>query len=269
MNTKKRIWLIAVAALLGFACAPVLSPSLIPTLDPASLNTAIALTAGAASGQTASIPQSALNTPAAILAGPTLDAKSLNTAIAQTAGAAATQTAGLLPPKLTPSLTPNPTWTPLDPPTATAAFVVHLPATATKPPTPRSSGGGSGGGGGGDGGGEAASIYSCRQLRVSPPNYSILAPGQAFEVTWIVKNKGANWPGNSVFISYWKGNIPYPVGRYGPLSHYEISGGDTVPVPNIRMTAPSSQGIYTVTWNLNIDDRPFCGLNLTILVRNP
>ncbi len=236
---------------------------MIPTLDPFSLSTAIALTAGAASGQTASVSQPILNTPAAIVAGPTLDAVSLNTMIAQTAGAAATQTAGLLPPKLTPSATLYPTWTPLIT-TPTAPFVVHLPATPTKPPTPRSTRSG-----GGDGGGDYTSIYSCRQLRVNPPNYSVLSPGQNFQVTWLVKNKGANWPGNSVYISYWKGDIPYPVGRYGPLSHYEISGGNTVSVPNIRMVAPLQTGVYTVTWSLSIDDLPFCGMNLTIIVRNP
>lgn len=266
MSTKNRVWLIVVVALLGFACAPVLSPSMISTLDPSSLSTAIARTADAASVQTSAVLQPA----AAVASGPTLDSNSLNTMIAQTAGAAATQTAGLIRPTLTPSVTPFPTWTPLIT-TPTVTFIIHLPATATKPPTPRSggSGGGSGGGGGGNGGGDPTSIYSCRQLRVTPPNYSILSPGQDFLTTWTVKNKGANWPGNSVYIDFWKGNIPHPVNRYGPLSHYEISGGDMVPVPNIRMVAPSQPGVYSVTWSLSINDTPFCGLNLTIIVRNP
>lgn len=262
MSTKKRVWLIVVVALLGFACAPVLSPSLIPTLDPSSLSTAVALTAGAASVQTFAVSQPLLNTPARVAAGPTLDANSLNTMIAQTAGAAATQTAGMIPPTLTSTITPFPSWTPPNPSSPTMTFFVHLPATATKPPTPRNTGSG----GGGE---DVTSIYSCRQLRVTPPDYSILSPGQNFQTTWLVKNRGANWPGNSVYISYWRGDIPYPVDRYGPLSHYEISGGDTVRVADIRMVAPSQPGIYTTTWMLSIDDMPFCGMSLTIIVQNP
>ena len=263
MRTKKRVWLIAVAALLGFACAPVLSPSMIPTLDPFSLSTAIALTAGAASGQTASVSQPILNTPAAIVAGPTLDAVSLNTMIAQTAGAAATQTAGLLPPKLTPSATLYPTWTPLVT-TPTAPFVVHLPATPTKPPTPRSTRSGSG-----DGGGDYTSVYSCKELHVSPANSVILSPGQSFKTFWRVRNKGENWPGNSVYLVFWKGDIPHPADRYGPISPYIISGGDTVDLPAVQMVAPPKPGVYTTSWQLSIDDIPFCGVNLTIIVRNP
>ena len=270
MRNRRRVGLILFAALLGFSCTPVFSSSLVPTLDPLSLQTAIARTAEAASAQTAVAPSGAKP----ILSGPTLDAGSLNTMIAQTAGSAATQTAGLLPPRLTPSVTPLPTWTPTITPLPTNTFFIKLPPTATKPApinTINSGGGPTATSRGGGGPPDPVSIYSCRVLRVSPKDRSILAPNQTFSTVWIVKNKGANWPAGSVNLVYMDGSITQLVdGRdISPLSPYEISGGDTVTLPRIAMEAPSSPGVYSTRWSLQIDRTPFCVMDLTIIVKNP
>jgi len=79
---------------------------------------------------------------------PTLDPNSINTVIAQTAGAAATQTAVLQPPKSTFTFTPLPSRTPSEVPSSTPTFIFILPTNTvpTSTPTlePTSSGGGTG-----------------------------------------------------------------------------------------------------------------------------
>jgi len=55
---------------------------------------------------------------------PTFDPNSINTLIALTANAAATQTALMLPPTLTPTATPLPTNTPTETPTPTFVFIL-------------------------------------------------------------------------------------------------------------------------------------------------
>jgi hypothetical protein len=66
---------------------------------------------------------------------PTLDPPSINTIIAQTAGAAATQTAMWMPPSSTSSLTPLPTNTPRVTPTSTPTFIFRLYTATPTPPT--------------------------------------------------------------------------------------------------------------------------------------
>lgn len=70
---------------------------------------------------------------------PTLDPLSIDTVIAETAGAAATQTALRMPPSLTPSLTPLPTNTPTTTPTSTPTFVFFLFTPTVPSPTPEPS----------------------------------------------------------------------------------------------------------------------------------
>src|SRR5262249_43540152 len=114
---------------------------------------------------------------------------SLNLFIAQTAGAAATQTARLIPPTLTPSFTPYPTFTPpdTDTPSPTFIFILFTPT--------------SGGGGGGGNGttGTAGSDFACSKLSKSPADGTQFSTGQKFTGSWKVKNSGtADWPSTSV-----------------------------------------------------------------------
>jgi hypothetical protein len=70
---------------------------------------------------------------------PTLDPLTINTAIAQTAAVAATQTAVLNPPTPTPSSTPLPTNTPTETPSPTPTFIFVLPTSTVPSPTPEPS----------------------------------------------------------------------------------------------------------------------------------
>lgn len=269
MSNRRRFGWIVVAALLGFACAPVLSPSLIPTLDPFSLSTAIVLTADAASVQTAAASGPILAaTPAAANAGPTLDSNSLNTMIAQTAGAAATQTAGLVPRTLTPSTTPFPTWTATIVPSRTPTFLLRSLPTATKPKAnPR---------------GKPTSThkvtvepppppvikFECSVVDVAPANNSVIAPNTQFKAYWTVKNTGEHhWQKDSLDIIYAGGTIPHLTFGYdfGPFRY--VPSGYTVTLPGVDLIAPSSPGSYTTTWKLRIAKVSFCPMHLTIVVQ--
>jgi Ig-like domain from next to BRCA1 gene len=70
---------------------------------------------------------------------PTVDPNSINTVIAQTAGAAATQTARMLPPTLTPTVTLLPTNTITETPTPTFIFILATPTVPSETPPPQSS----------------------------------------------------------------------------------------------------------------------------------
>jgi hypothetical protein len=70
------------------------------------------------------------------VAPPTLDPISLNTAIAQTAGAAATQTAVFQPPTSTLTFTPLPTRSPTEAPSSTPTFIFILPTNTVPTSTP-------------------------------------------------------------------------------------------------------------------------------------
>lgn len=253
-------WLI-VSALFVFACSPVLVPSAVATLDPASLNTAIAGTAGAAAAGTASQGlQPAFPTFAG---GPVLDEAGLNTAIALTAAAAGTQTAALIPPTLTPSYTPFPTWTASVVPSPTPTFIFRLPTFTRTPkpaPTKTPSGGGGGGGGGGDG-----KDYSCKVISVSPELHTAFNRSQAFQATWKVRNTGSDWLSSSADLVYVSGTRL--TGQSGFDLDARVNGGEAVTLPTVSMTSPGDPGTYTTTWNLRIGKNYFCNLQVIIDVR--
>jgi hypothetical protein len=270
VSAKKRVgWIVAVA-LLGFSCAPSLSLAPAPTLDPFSLSTAIALTADAASFQTAAVAQTSQPAVAApvLLSGPTLDPETFNTSIALTAEAAAAQTQAMIPNTLTPSVTPLPTHTASITPTPTRTFILVIPSTAanTGTPKPRAT---KKNGGGDDGGGDVVSPFVCKVQRVTPENGTIMAAGQEFAVSWLVRNKNENWVKDTVNISYVGGSlIPLVNGAaLSPLWDHDISGGDSVSVDGVLMKAPSDPGVYNTQWRLVIEGNAFCGLSLTITVQ--
>jgi hypothetical protein len=274
VKIKRQVWLIVIAALLGFSCAPSFSLASAPTLDPLSMNTAIALTADAASAQTAAVAQGSqpiASSPLALSNGPTLDAASLGTAIAETSVAAIAQTQALIPNTLTPSLTPLPSKTPTITPTVTQTFVITLPPTATRPgPIPTSRGGG-GGDGGGDGGDDITLPYTCKVTRVTPKNETKVGPNTRVEIVWLVKNTGDNWHKRSVHLVYAEGTlIPLVKDKdLPPLSPYDISGGDIVPTPPVIVKTPSKPGVYWTSWLVYVGNSPACNLRLTLIVQNP
>ncbi len=252
-------WLI-VSGLFVFACSPVLVPQAVSTLDPTSLNTAIAGTAAAAAAGTASQGlQPAFPTSSG---GPILDEAGVNTAIAMTAAAAGTQTAALIPPTLTPSYTPFPTWTASVVPSPTPTFIFRLPTfTRTPKPAPTSTPSGGGGGGGGGGGKD----YSCKVISVSPEHNTVFNRSQAFQASWKVRNTGSDWLGNSADLVFVGGTRL--TGQNGFDLNSRVNGGDTITLPAISMTSPGDPGTYTSTWNLRIGRNDFCKLQIIIEVR--
>lgn len=233
------------------------------------MGTAIAQTADAASAQTAA---AGLGLPSAsveqiVAQGPTLDPQSLGTAIALTSDAAAAQTQALVPNTLTPSVTPFPTWTPSITPSPTNTFVITLPPTfkvtiphpsATKKPKAP-----------GDNGGDIVLPYECKQMRVTPKNETVLPKSTQFDVVWIIKNRGQNWPGGSARIEYVEGTL-IPITNPDDLpvlSPYIISGGDIVTLPTISMKTPADPGTYETTWRVTVEYFPACDLRLTIVVQ--
>lgn len=274
MSNKKRIGLVLLAALIGFSCAPTLSPALAPTLDPLSMSTAIAQTAGAASAQTAVVDQPEVQaSPAVVAAGPTLDPLSLNTAIAQTAAVAASQTAALIPNTLTPSATLPPTETPSITPSPTATFILVIPTntafkvdipkpTATKKGKKGKDDGGGGGGGGG--GSKEQKTYTCSVLSVSPANYSIIPVNQLFTVQWTVKNTGDTWDANSVDLVPVEGNLIRLTDGYDLVNG--VDSGKTIILPGVAMLAPSTPGKYGTHWRLMRGEAQFCDMYLIVNV---
>ncbi|MBI5297228.1 MAG: hypothetical protein HY869_17255 [Chloroflexi bacterium] len=267
MKPHKRTWLFVIFALFVSSCAPAFSLAPAPTLDPLSMQTAIAQTAAAASAQTAAVaqgPQSAAPTPA-LLEGPTLSPEMFGTAVALTAAAARAGTQALIPDTLTPSVTLPPSQTPSITPTVTNTFVLTLPPRIVSPtgnPTRR------GGGGGGNDGGDLTSPYSCKVVGVVPKNKSNLPVNTEFEISWVVKNKGENWPHKSLSITYVEGTL---VRMTNPndldLPKWEISGGDEVNLPPIHMRTPFEPGVYSTWWRLFVDNVPVCNLTLTVIAR--
>lgn len=267
MNAKKRIWSLVIVALLGFACAPTLSLAPVPTLDPSSMGTAIVQTADAASAQTAAAGLGLPPTSAELVVaqGPTLDSQSLGTAIALTSDAAAAQTQALVPNTLTPSVTPFPTWTPSITPSPTRTFVITLPPTFTTPLSPATKKPKAPG----DNGGDIVLPYECKQTRVTPRNETILPKNTQFDVIWIIKNIGQNWPGGSARIEYVEGTlIPITNPNNLPvLSPYIISGGDVVTLPIISLKTPAKSGYYVTTWLVSVEYLPACFLQLMVIVQ--
>jgi hypothetical protein len=266
MSRKQTIRWTIVTALFVFACSPVLTPSLIPTLGPDALNTAIAETARAAAGATQGGEQILQPVSPLPQGGPTLDPISLNTAIAGTAAAAATRTAALIPPTLTPSVTPLPSKTPSITPSPTQTFVFLLPTRTNTPRPPAThtpSGGGGGGGTGGGGDGKAS--YSCKFISVSPAAGTQFSRRERFQVVWKVRNTGDDWLRTSADLVYVSGNPFSAVDRVDFTS--TVSYGDTVNLPAVSMRAPDSPGNYSATWRIQIGHVDFCSLPVSITVK--
>jgi hypothetical protein len=197
---------------------------------------------------------------------PTQIPGALNFLIAQTAGAAATQTAALIPPTLTPSLTPFPTFTPPDTDTPTPTFIFILLI-----PTSSGSGGGSGSGSGsGLTSGTAGKEYACTRGSKSPANGTSFNPGQKFTGDWKVKNSGTiDWVITTVDFDFVSGsgsvNFSSPSSTLFDFSSTVAVGSSvTLTVP---MKAPASAGSYTSNWTLAASHKTFCTFSWNITVK--
>ena len=198
---------------------------------------------------------------------PTLDPRSVNTLIAETAAAAQTRTAVFTPPTWTPSFTPFPTHTASITPTPSETFVFALPTfthtvTPSLTPVPTIEGGGGGGGGGGSGGG---GDYDCHVDGVSPSNNTIFSPSTDFDANWTVTNTGnTRWEASGMDYVFVGGDLLHQQSGYD-LPH-NVKSGASIDL-GVDMTAPTTPGTYTTTWNLKAGKTYFCTMKLTIRVQ--
>ena len=201
---------------------------------------------------------------------PTANPGQVNTFIAETANAAANQTAAVLPsstPTATTTPTPRNTDTPSPTFTSTVIFIISSP-TKQLPPTLviiPGGGGGGGGGGSGSGGGSSSAEWACQVVSVSPANGTRFNARDDFDATWRVKNTGTkDWDHTSVDLLYLSGAKIHKVAGYD-LSR-DIDSGTTADL-SVDMSAPRDSGTYSTTWTLQVGDRTFCNMSLTIVVR--
>lgn len=177
---------------------------------------------------------------------PTFDSNAPLTAIVETAAAAATQTAINAPPTTTPS--PLPTKTPFPTPTATATFLFLVP-TINIPPTQIPLG-------------ASSKELDCQVLSAEPKG--LIAVSTKFFGKWVVANIGkSTWDGNSADYRYAEGD------KFHLQSIYDLPAtvppGATVEI-SVDMQAPSTPGTYTTKWRINIGNKAFCPMELTITV---
>lgn len=181
---------------------------------------------------------------------PTFDPNSALTAIVQTARAAATQTALMAPPTFTATVTP--TRTPTETPTSTPTFLFLPPPTNTVRPTMISIG-------------SSGLEFECQIISQDPPNDSLIAKSATFEARWSVANVGkGTWDGNNTDYRYDSGRKMHLQSIYDlPAT---ITPGVIIDL-KVSMKAPSEPGIYTTVWKINMGNKSFCPMNLTINVQ--
>ncbi len=184
-----------------------------------------------------------------------LPPEAIGTIVVETAQAAATQTEALIPPSLTPTLTPLPTRTPtITPsPTATFIFILSTPTragiTTNNTATP----------------GQASTDYACTLVNQTPPDGTTMKRNQNFSVIWTVQNTGsASWDSNNVDFAFASG------AKMSPLKAVDlpktVAPGGSIDL-KLSMVAPGSPDMYRTAWTLEQSKQSFCHVDLTIVVK--
>jgi hypothetical protein len=195
-----------------------------------------------------SVAPTATSTPTTA---PTVDTKptfdAVSTQAAQTVVAnltlnAPTATQVIPTATLAPSNTPAPTDTSAPTNTPTRVFI---PWTQTPTPT------------------QAA--YSCTVTDLSPKSGSTLKVNEDFDGKWTVKNNGTkSWSSGNVDIRFISGT------KFQTSKDAFDLGNDVAPngtyTFTIDMKAPNSDGTYTTSWGIYLEDGSVCALNLSINV---
>jgi len=140
--------------------------------------------------------------------------------------------------------TPAPSETPTLTSTATREFIPW-----TKTPTP------------------TQAAFSCAVTNVSPKSSDTVKVDADFDGSWTVKNTGTEtWNAGNTDIRYSDGTKFQTSGDLQDLAN-DVAPNGTYTI-TIDMKAPSSNGTYTTTWGVYLEDGSVCPLNLTINVSN-
>ncbi len=151
------------------------------------------------------------------------------------------------PPTGTPTLTAT-----LPPPTATKFNTPSITPTRTNPPVPT----------------RTLTYYINDQARLydqNPKDYTVFAPGQDFDITWVVRNTGSKIWTTKYSYEYQDGVKSYrKLKYYLPDDVARLSETKLV----VDMIAPKEPGQYTTRWVLvNEQDIRFATFFFTFLVR--
>jgi len=187
---------------------------------------------------------------------PTLDPGAVHTYIAQTAKAALTKTAAALP-SSTPTATFAPTRTTASPSSSpTVTFIFILPGATSSLSAPTLAGIVSG---------TSNSDYGCKLFSTEPADGTIFAPRTDFVAKWGVKNIGKkDWFRATMDYAYVSGDKLHKVASYDIPKGAE--SGKNVFL-TVEMAAFKNGGTYTTKWALVENNKYFCPLTLTIVVK--
>lgn len=105
-------------------------------------------------------------------------------------------------------------------------------------------------------------VYNCTVTGVSPTSVTV---DQDFDGKWTVKNSGVKtWSAGNTDIKYVEGTKLHTGGDVIDLASDVAPNGTYTVV--IDMKAPSSDGTYSTTWGIYLEDGSVCSLTLKINV---
>jgi hypothetical protein len=107
--------------------------------------------------------------------------------------------------------------------------------------------------------------YTCVITAVSPKSTDTITVDQEFDASFSIKNSGKKaWLKDNSDVKFIDGTKLQTSGDLVDLKSDVAPNGTTTVV--IDMKAPSSDGTYTTTWGLSMNEDSICTLSLTINV---
>jgi hypothetical protein len=110
-------------------------------------------------------------------------------------------------------------------------------------------------------------VYNCTVTSVSPTTKDTITVDKDFDGKWTVKNSGVKtWYSDNTDIRFVEGTELQESGDLVDLDSDVAPNGTYTIV--VDMKAPSSDGTYTTTWGIYLEDGTVCPLTITINVTN-
>ncbi|MBE0698788.1 MAG: hypothetical protein IH586_17860 [Anaerolineaceae bacterium] len=110
-------------------------------------------------------------------------------------------------------------------------------------------------------------VYNCTVTGVTPTTSTTIKVDQDFDAKWTVKNSGVKtWSSGNTDIRYVDGTKMHSGGDVRDLNS-DVAPNGTYTV-TIDMKAPGSDGTYSTSWGIYLEDGTVCTLSLKINVSN-